>query len=397
MNYEPMFSRKTEEHERYYDAILGGMSKRRKIVIAAALAALIVVIGLSIYMTHRAPADTTQAVQLPNVTVMTAGHTSIARVVSTTGTLAAKVEMPVSAVGEGGMVSRVLVQPGDWVQAGQVLVTIDRSVQSAQANASAAQINVAVANARIAQSELDRAQALVARGFISKADVERKTATRDAARAQVGVVHAQSSEIAARNRRLDIRAPAAGLVLTRAVEAGQVVGPSSGVLFRIAKGGEIELKAQLSETDLAQLRLGAHADVKPVGSAQSFSGQIWQIAPVIDAQTRQGIARIALAYNEALRPGGFAEAKLALGTMDAPILPESAVLSSESGSYVYVINAQNKVEKRVVKVSDVSDAGIAIGSGLDGSERVVVSAGAFLNPGEKVLPVIAPTLAKPSK
>ncbi|MEN9289235.1 MAG: hypothetical protein RL317_858, partial [Pseudomonadota bacterium] len=57
------------------------------------------------------------------------------------------------------------------------------------------------------------------------------------------------------------------------------------------------------------------------------------------------------------------------------------------GNYVYIVGAKNKVIRRDVKVGDVSDAGIIILSGLTGTERVVLSAGAFLNEGETVVPV----------
>jgi multidrug efflux pump subunit AcrA (membrane-fusion protein) len=69
--------------------------------------------------------------------------------------------MPVGIAGEGGMVSNVLVQPGQWVRAGQTLAVIDRSVQGQEAQRLAAQVEVARADARLAQQELDRAQALV--------------------------------------------------------------------------------------------------------------------------------------------------------------------------------------------------------------------------------------------
>ena len=91
-------------------------------------------------------------------------------------------------------------------------------------------------------------------------------------------------------------------------------------------------------------------------------------------------------YDPALRPGGFAEAKIVSGAADVPLLPQSAVQSDAKGSYVYVIDANNRVVRRDVKVGDVNDAGVTILAGLSGQERVVVSAGAFLNPGETVKP-----------
>src|SRR5690606_21030620 len=129
---------------------------------------------------------------------------------------------------------------------------------------------------------------LVDRGFISQADVDRLTATRDAAVARVRVAEAQYRERLARNAQLNIVAPAAGLVLERNVEPGQTVGAGTGVLFSIARGGEMELLAELGESDLAQVSAGVRAEVTPVGTDQTFVGQVWQVAPVIDQQDRQG-------------------------------------------------------------------------------------------------------------
>ena len=361
-------------------------SRRKMIIIGFVIAALLV--GLWFFM-HRgdAPAAAADAEgQAPVVSVIAPGSALIEGMINATGTLAARREMPVGSVGEGGQVMSVLVEPGQWVGQGQVLAVVDRRVQVQQQASSSAQIQVAQADARLAQANLDRALKLVDRGFISKADVDRLTATRDAAGARVRVAGAQLGELQARTARLDIVAPAAGLVLERKVEPGQVVSAGSGVLFRIAKGGEMELKAQLGETDMAALSPGVTAQVTPAGSAKSFTGQIWQIAPVIDPLTRQGIARIALPYAPELRPGGFASATIRGGSVVAPMLPESAILSDAKGSYVYIVGKDNKALRRDIKTGIVTDRGIAIAAGLSGSERVVMRAGGFLSPGEKINP-----------
>ena len=326
--------------------------------------------------------------QLPTVTYAVPGVSAIETVITGTGTLAAKREMPVGVSGEGGQVTRVLVEPGSWVQAGQVLATVDRSVQANTAESLAAQVRVAQADANLAEADLKRAQSLVGRGFISKADIDRKTATRDAAVARVRVAQSQLGETQARNRRLDIRAPAAGLVLTRAVEPGQIISSGSGVLFRIAAGGQMELRAQLSEADLQRVHPGVGASVTPTGGTVNFSGTVWQVSPVIDPQNRQGIARIQLSYNPALRPGGFASARIVAGSRSAVVLPQSAVQSDEKGNFVYVLDGENRAQRKSVTTGDVSEQGVMITSGLDGSERVVLTAGAFLTPNQKVIPVV---------
>ena len=326
--------------------------------------------------------------QAPTVSVIAPGRQTVDRTIQATGTLAARREMPVGVAGEGGRILRVLVEPGQWVAAGQVLATVDRSVQAQTAASLAAQIKVAQADATLAQSQLDRAKQLVANGFVSKADIDSKTATRDAAIARVRVAQAQLGQQRASNGRLDIRAPAAGLVLTRQVEPGQIVSAGSGVLFRLAMGGEMEMKAALAEQDLAGLHVGARATVVPVGTQDSFPGQVWQLSPVIDPQSRQGVARISLRYSPSLRPGGFATATLIGGASTVPLLPESAVQSDRQGNFVYVIDARNKAQRRNVKTGPVTDQGVSVVGGLTGTERVVISAGAFLSPGQVVKPML---------
>ena len=372
-------------------------STRRKIAVVlgilAVLAGLFVVFGRSHKPAQPKGAGVEQA---PPVTVIAPGRQTVDRMITANGTLAARREMPVGVAGEGGRVTRVLVEPGQWVRAGQVLATVDRSVQSQTSESLAAQIKVAQADATLAQAQLDRAKQLIANGFVSRADIETRTATRDAATARVRVAQAQLGQQRALTGRLDIRAPAAGLVLTRQVEPGQIVSAGSGVLFRMAEGGQMEMRATLAESDLAGLRPGARATVTPVGTDAKFAGEVWQVSPVIDPQTRQGVARIALRFAPALRPGGFATAAIVGGASTVPLLPESAVQSDRAGNYVYVIGADDRATRRTVKVGEVTDRGVSIVDGLNGAERVVVAAGAFLSPGQKVKPLLQAAAAAPA-
>jgi HlyD family secretion protein len=364
------------------------VAPRRRRWAVWAIAGAVALIAAVYFMTRGedealAPAD---ASQVPTVTVITPGRTTIAGTITANGSLAARREMPVGSVGEGGRVVSVPVDEGDWVRQGQVLVSIDRSVQNQQIEGARAQIGVAQADLNLAQANLDRASKLVERGFISRADIDRLTATRDAARARVSVARATLGELQARTARLNIYAPASGLVLTRSVEPGQTVGAGGTPLFTIARGGEMELLARVNESQLARLSAGNPAEVTPVGSERTFAGQIWQVSPTIDPQTRQGTARIALSYDPALRPGGFASARINSGTIVAPLLPESAVLSDAKGSYVYIVDKDNKAVRRTVETGTVTDRGIAVTAGLSGSERIVLRAGGFLTEGETVSP-----------
>jgi HlyD family secretion protein len=320
------------------------------------------------------------------VSVVTPGRSEVARTIAASGPLAARRDQPVGVAGEGGLVRAVHVDAGSWVRQGQVLASVDRSVQTQTAAQLAAQVQAARADAALAENEYERSAALVDRGFVSKADLDRKRAARDAAQARVRVAQAQLGATRAQIGRLDIRAPTSGLVLARNIEVGQIVSPGSGALFRVASGGDMEMRAQVSQQDLAAIRVGMPASVTPVGSSRSYAGRVWQVAPVIDPQSRLGEVRISVPFDSAIRPGGFAEARITSGTTNAPLLPQSAVLSDSKGNYVYVVNSKSEVERRAVEVGSVDDNGVTVASGLSGNESVVVSAGPFLNPGQKVSP-----------
>ena len=391
MNYETRIGTAVDQSGPEEEAVLsadeaGSRFSRRTIAIIALAVVFIIALWFFLHRNDAGDDSAEKAGQAATVSVLIPGRATIAGAINATGILAARRELPIGSVGEGGEVIEVRVDAGDWVKQGQVLAVVDRSVQSQEQLGQSAQIAVAEADARLAQSNLDRALKLVDRGFISKADVDRLVATRDSARARVGVARASLGQLRAQAARLNIVAPADGLLLERKVERGQVVSGGSGVLFRIAKGGELELQAKLSETDLAAISPGITAEITPVGSTRVFTGQVWQLSPVIDPVTRQGMARIALAYAPELRPGGFATVVIHAGTVVAPKLPESAILSDNSGPFVYVVGAGNKVERRPVKTGIVAQDGIAVVQGLNGTERIVLRAGAFLQPGETVNP-----------
>jgi len=383
-------NRETSIHSSDTLVVVDRSRQRRRLVIVGAIAALaLFVVGLWVIM-GRGGSDKKPVAaaggQEPTVTIVVPGQSAVGRVITASGPLAAKRDQPIGIAGQGGRLVRVLVDAGQWVHGGQVLAIVDRSVQAQQAAQLSAQIQAARADAALAESNYERAIALQGRGFVSKAEIDSKKAARDAAYAQVRVAQAQLGATRAQIGQLSVVAPASGLILARSVEVGQIVSPGSGALFRLAEGGAMEMQAQLSQQDLASVRVGMPATVTPVGSPSSLGGTVWQVAPVIDPQSRLGQVRIAVPYAPSVKPGGFAEAKITAGTMTAPLLPQSAVLSDEKGNYVYIINGKNEVERRNITIGEVDENGVTIASGLSGNEAVVLSAGPFLNPGQKVKP-----------
>jgi RND family efflux transporter MFP subunit len=201
------------------------------------------------------------------------------------------------------------------------------------------------------------------------------------------------AEAQARLARTRVVAPANGVVLTRRAEVGQTASPGGEALFRLASGGEIEMRGQVAEQDLAALKVGQPASVYLTGLAQPFEGKVRLLGAVIDTQSRLGDIRIQLKPDPALRPGAFARGSVTTAKVERPILPQTAVLSDDEGTYVFVVTPDNKVQRRGVRISGTTAEGVIIGGGLTGTERIVAAAGGFLREGESVSVAPSPSAA----
>ena len=322
--------------------------------------------------------------QLPLVSVLVPGAQDVIDVVTFAGAINARDEIPISVEGEGGRIAAVLVEVGDLVRLGQTLARLDNSILAPQVGSLEAGLDEARANAEIAEADLKRAQAVSASGALSAQDLERRRSAVISARAKVKVAAAQVAEARARLRRIDIRAPADGLVLTRSAEVGQTATAGSEPLFRMSRGGEIEMRGRVAEQDLTRLVVGQTARVTVTGVAEPFIGRVRLLGAVIDPQTRLGSIRIELQRSPNLRPGAFARGAVEVARAVRPVIPQTAVLADTQGTYVLVVGADSRVARRNVRVGGTRTDGLVIATGLDGREQVVSTAAAFLREGESV-------------
>jgi HlyD family secretion protein len=321
---------------------------------------------------------------VPLVSALTPAMQAVTSTVTFTGTIHARFDMPIGAEGDGGRVTAVYVEAGDQVKRGQILAKLDDSVLRPQVNRLSATLEEARADAALADAEYARARGVEGAGAFSAEEVERRRAASVTAAARVKVAAAQLAEAQAHLNRTYIRAPTDGTVLTRQAEVGQTATPGGEALFRLASNGEVEMRGQVAEQDLAGLTVGQPATVRLTGITDAFQGKVRLLGAVIDPQTRLGDIRIALQPAPALRPGAFARGEVTVGNAQRPVLPQTAVLSDAKGTFVYIVNSQNKVERRPVKAAGTIAAGIVISEGLKGNERVIATAGGFLREGEQV-------------
>jgi HlyD family secretion protein len=332
--------------------------------------------------------EATPKIPVPTVSVTQAGLSSVPTTVSIIGNIAARYDMPIGVEGDAGRVAAIYVEAGDHVKRGQVLARLNVSVLQPQVANLEAALEQARAEAELADAEYRRAQAVGASGALSAEETQRRRSAGVTAAAKVKVAAAQLAEAQARLARAEVRAPADGVILARNVEVGQTATPGGEALFRLSEGGEIELRGQVAEQDLPLLKVGQAVNVRLTGTSHVYPGQVRLLPAVIDPLTRLGMARVSLIPDPNLRPGAFARAEVTVSNAERSVLPQTAVLNDDKGSYVLIVNDKNKVERRAVRVSGMVPGGVTIADGISGKDQVVATAGAFLQEGEQVKPVL---------
>jgi HlyD family secretion protein len=366
-----------------------GLSPEARIKwIAAAAVVVIAAIAAGVYWKVRASsaASTSLAAResIPLVSVVTPTLKPVTSAVTFTGTIAARYDMPIGIDGDAGRIVAVKVEAGDHVKRGQVLAQLDDSVLQPQVNRLAASLEQARAQASLSAAEYRRAKGVEEAGALSAEEIEKRRAAAVTDDASVKVASAMLAEAQARLARTHVVAPANGIVLTRRAEVGQIASPGGEPLFRLASNGEIEMRGQVAEQDLPSLKVGQSASVYLTGLAKPFEGSVRLLGAVIDTQSRLGDIRVSLKPDPALRPGAFARGSVTTANVQRPILPQTAVLSDDEGTYVFVVSGESKVQRRGVHVSGTTPEGVIISSGLSGTEKVVATAGGFLRDGENV-------------
>jgi len=364
------------------------MNPRRKWLIGAAGAAVVIAVGAAVWMSKasapKAAATLASSTSIPLVSVVTPGVQPVATEVNFTGTIEARHALPIGNSGDTGRIVAVYVQVGDHVRRGQRLAQLDDSVLAPQVAQLTAALDQARAQAALSAAEYRRGVAVGPAGGLSAQDIEKLQAASIMDAANIKVVAAQLAVMQAKLALTRIVAPVDGIVLTRNAEVGQIAGSGGTPLFDLEDSGQVEMIGQVAEQDMANLKVGQAASVYLIGNPQPFVGHIWLLGAVIDPQSRLGEVRIALTPNPALRPGAFARSNVTLDRAERPVLPQTAVMADNDGSYVYVVDRDGLVQSRPVDVGGVTPAGVIIKEGLSGRERVVSMDGGFLHGGEKV-------------
>jgi membrane fusion protein (multidrug efflux system) len=273
-----------------------------------------------------------------------------------------------------GRVTRVLVDEGDRVKAGELLAALDAVEYSLGHEAAQADL------AR-ARDQYTRVKALAERNSVAPADLAKAEAAFHAAEAQAGLAAQHVTDA-------ELRAPTSGVVGRRQVEPGVQVTPAKPA-FTIVDMDPIQVKVGVPEAAIGQVREGETATVTVAALAnQSFQGRVRAVGVIADPTTRTYPVQILLPNPKyVLRPGMIAETRIQDTAMvKALTVPGEAVVRDADGAtlvYVYYPNERRAYSKRVT-VGSVYDREVEVTSGLAGAERIVVGGAQQLRDGSAV-------------
>ena len=284
-----------------------------------------------------------------------------------------------------GRVVTVLHDAGDAVGAGAVLARIE----SAEVDARLAQAEAAVAAARAgetnAQGTRERLERLLAKEAATESAVDAAVAAHEAARAQRAA--AEQAVAAARTwvAHADVRAPFAGVVTERRVEAGDTAMPGTP-LFVVEDTARVKVEAQVAESHALGLARGdvVEVDVPALGTS-ALRGSIDEVLPAANPGSRTFTVRVLL-DNPArrLRSGLFARVRLPGAEESVTTVPETAVVRRGPLAGVFVVSSDGKARIRWVTLGARRDGACAVESGLAAGESVVVDPPADLLDGSPV-------------
>jgi RND family efflux transporter MFP subunit len=278
--------------------------------------------------------------------------------------------------------TEVKVNVGDQVRRGQPLATFAADTveaELAQSRASVAEADVALAEAA---ANAQRARVLQESGALSAQQIQQYINAERTARARLDAARAVERTQQLRLIQTRIAAPDDGVISARAATVGAVV-PAGQELFRLIRGGRLEWRAEVAAADLVKLEPGQRVRITPTGG-DVIEGRLRMLAPVIDIQTRNGLAYVDLPSSDTVRAGMFARGEFEIGSNETMTLPQSAVQLREGFSYVMRVGPDSRVIQTKVTPGRRSGSRVEIVGGLDAEDRVVVSGAAFLGDGDLV-------------
>lgn len=286
-----------------------------------------------------------------------------------TGTIEARRQVDLTAR-TAGYVSRLAVEEGDWVKAGQLLAQIDPREQTLL-------VEEARVRAATSELELDRIRNMSERGLETDRALEEAQQAFEVNQAQYELAKVRLADHS-------IRAPWSGQVTTRHIEMGQSV-QAGAVLLGLADTRPLEVRLHLPERVVARLAVGQPVSILPdVSEDEALTGTVTRIAPVVDPATSTVKVTLEIAEEADVRVGSFVRAKITTDTRRGVIsVPKKALVAEAGATFVFVAESDS-VRRLAVSTGYSDEARIEVIDGLSAGDHVVVVGQGGLRHGSRI-------------
>ena len=334
----------------------------------------------------------------PSVIVATVSNRDVAKQRVYVGRVNAVKTVRLTARVEGTLEERNFKE-GGFVKKGDLLFVIEQDAYKAAVAQSKADVAGAQAQLKQAQVDFERDKGLAATNDITQQALDAAVANRDVAKANVQKAKAGLAASSLNLGYTEIHSPIDGRISAANVDVGNLVGPSAGTLATIVSLDPIYVTFFVSERDLIEARkaglvketktsLTPHLELAD-GSTYAKAGTLDYVGIEIGQGTDTIEVRAVFDNpDHILIPGQFVNVTLRSDkTKTAIVVPQIALQNDQTGSYVLVVNQNDKVVKRSVKLGEQVGIDWVVEDGLKEGERVIVQGIQKVTPGVVVNPV----------
>lgn len=266
-----------------------------------------------------------------------------------------------------GKVTSIAVQDGDFVKAGQLLLTIDNRDMQYKAMGASKAVEMAKQNMQMAQKTYDRYKMLYDEQVITRQEFDQFTTQKNVAQLDYERALAGLGEVNVYRGYARVTAPVSGLVTKRNIDLGSTAIQGQP-LVTIETKGDMELAANVDESYIKQLKAGQEVliDVDGVESQRKITA----VVPSIDPMTRTFKVKIDV---QGLTGGQYIKIKIPVATVDGIAVNKDAIVEKGQLQGVYAVDENNIISYRLIRTGKSFGDKVEVLSGLDDGDKIIVS------------------------
>lgn len=352
---------------------------------------LSLVVGLSILGScssdSKQVADNTKPVL---VTVSNTATTDALGYAGASGKLVAKISVNVS-TRMMGYITMLRADVGDFVLAGQSLVSINNTDIQAKGGQAQAQIGQAQANYNIAAKDYQRFQNLYNSQSASQKELDDMRARYEMAKASLDGARMMKNEVNSQYRYTNVTAPISGVVTAKYASQGDMANPGMPILT-IESSGNLLAQVLVSEQDITLIKTGMPVKVLMKSTNKEVAGQVSEVSLSATNTGGQYVVKISVPQSREYLPGMYVNVQFPFkrsGSVnqdfqESVTVPKSALVENGQLTGIYTVSSSNTALLRWVKTGKVVGEQVEILSGLTAKEPYIVSANGKLFNGAKV-------------